>query len=141
MGHSALFYGSIRENILAGNHETSDNDIIKLYDNLGFGQFMRSLPLGLDTMVTDNDIGLSYNQRIMILLARALIRNPKIFIIDNAIINLDKNLRHQIFQYLNQLHITRIITANNCQQVGHVDMVFQLQGGVICKQGKLSEFI
>ena len=94
------FEGSIRENLIFGNNKIKDNVIFEVLDNVGLSQFLKEQPNGLDTILKPEGNQMSYTIAKKIILARAIIKQPKIMILENPLdqFNLEETLK--IISYL-----------------------------------------
>lgn len=98
--NSRLFYGTLRENILMGAPEATDADIQRVLVMVGADNFIRRLPKGLEHVVQEGGGGLSGGQKQAILLARLLIRDPSVILLDEPTSTMDETTeRHFITQF------------------------------------------
>ena len=100
---ASLFTLSLRENFLLGNEDATDQEIEAACKKVMLWQFVSSLPDGLDTMIGDNGITLSEGQKQKVVIARALLRHAKIYLLDEITANLDIESELQICALLKEL--------------------------------------
>ena len=136
-----LFGGTIRENILYGNPEASEAEIIEAARQANAWDFIRSFPEGLETVVGERGIKLSGGQRQRIAIARAILRNPSILLLDEATSSLDaesEKVVQDALQYLMEGR-TSIIIAHRLSTIREVDQIYVLDNGSIVEQGTHEE--
>jgi len=139
-----LFSASIRENILYGNPEAPDVDLIEAAKLANAHQFITELPDGYDTQIGERGIKLSYGQRQRISIARALLRNPTILILDEATSNVDSETERLIVEqaYKNLIrNRTTFIIAHRLSTVTHADKIVFIEDGRIVESGKHLELL
>ena len=133
-----LFNKTIRDNLLDGNLDATDEDINKVLKLVNAYDFVSSLPDGLETIVGDRGVKLSGGQRQRLALARALMRDVDFLILDEATSALDQRLEEEIIKEIKKssagktiLFIThRLATAN------HADIVYKLRDGKVSAVAK-----
>jgi ATP-binding cassette, subfamily B, bacterial len=132
-----LFGGTIRENILYGKPDASENEIIEAARQAHAWDFINQFPEGLETVVGERGIKLSGGQRQRIASARAILRNPSILLLDEATSSLDAESEKVVQEALNNLMEgrTSIIIAHRLATIRDVDTIFVLEGGQIVEQG------
>lgn len=138
-----LFGGSIRENISYGKPGASESEIIEAARQSNSLEFIHTFPEGLDTIVGDRGIKLSGGQRQRIAIARALLKNPKILILDEATSSLDAESERLVQEALDVLMVNRtsIIIAHRLATIKDVDWIYVIDSGVIAEQGTHSDLI
>ncbi|HRO08731.1 MAG TPA: ABC transporter transmembrane domain-containing protein [Saprospiraceae bacterium] len=138
-----LFGGSIRENISYGKPGASESEIIEAARQSNSLEFIHTFPEGLDTIVGDRGIKLSGGQRQRIAIARALLKNPKILILDEATSSLDAESERLVQEALDVLMVNRtsIIIAHRLATIKDVDWIYVIDNGVIAEQGTHSDLI
>jgi ABC-type multidrug transport system fused ATPase/permease subunit len=136
-----LFGGTIRENILYGKPEASEEAIIEAARQANAWDFIRSFPEGLDTIVGERGIKLSGGQRQRIAIARAMLRNPSILLLDEATSSLDAESEKVVQDALQHLMEgrTSIIIAHRLSTIRDVDQIYVLDNGRIVEQGTHEE--
>lgn len=132
-----LFGGSIRENIAYGNPEATDEVVIMAAKKANAWQFIQQFPDGLDTVVGERGIKLSGGQRQRIAIARAILKDPAILILDEATSSLDAESERLVQDALDVLMEgrTTIIIAHRLSTIRKVDCIYVLDGGEIVEQG------
>ena len=132
-----LFGGTIRENILYGKPDASEDEVIEAAKKANAWDFIRSFPEGLETVVGERGIKLSGGQRQRIAIARAILRDPAILLLDEATSSLDAESEKVVQEALNNLMVgrTSIIIAHRLATVREVDCIYVLEGGRIVEQG------
>ena len=98
---SRLFFGSVRENITLGMPQASDADVIKAITMAGARPYLQSRAQGLDEMIQEGGVGLSGGQRQALLLARTLIRDPSVLLLDEPTANFDEMTEQQVIDSSN----------------------------------------
>ncbi|MBU6340403.1 MAG: ATP-binding cassette domain-containing protein [Bacteroidetes bacterium] len=132
-----LFGGSIRENILYGKPDATEEELIEAAKKANAWDFISSFPEKLETVVGERGIKLSGGQRQRIAIARAILRNPSVLLLDEATSSLDAESERVVQDALNNLmeNRTSIIIAHRLATIREVDQIYVLQGGNIVEQG------
>ncbi|WP_273215466.1 ABC transporter ATP-binding protein [Runella zeae] len=132
-----LFGGSIRENIAYGNPSATEAQIIAAARKANALEFIESFPDKFDTLVGDRGIKLSGGQRQRIAIARAILKDPKILILDEATSSLDAESEKLVQEALDSLmqNRTTIIIAHRLATVRNVDCIYVIKDGVILESG------
>jgi ATP-binding cassette, subfamily B, bacterial len=132
-----LFGGTIKENILYGNPQASDNEVIEAATKANAWDFISSFPEGLDTIVGERGIKLSGGQRQRIAIARAILKDPKILILDEATSSLDAESERVVQDALNTLMEgrTSVVIAHRLATIRDVDCIYVIDGGRIVEKG------
>jgi ATP-binding cassette subfamily B protein/subfamily B ATP-binding cassette protein MsbA len=138
-----LFHGSVRDNILFGNPHASDEDIIKAAQVANAHEFIMELPEGYNTLIGERGVKLSGGQRQRISIARAVLKNTPILILDEATSSVDTETELLIQQALERLMHgrTTIIIAHRLSTVRNADKIVVLKGKEILEQGTHDELI
>lgn len=138
-----LFSGTVRSNLLLGNpRQLADDQIGTVLDSLGC-DFIHTLPFGLDTVLDENGSNLSGGQRQRLAIARALLRNPKILILDEATSNLDAFSEAKLQEALQQLDpdMTVIMVAHRLGSIRSCHRVIVLEQGQAVQQGSFHQLL
>lgn len=138
-----LFGGSIRENILYGKPEASDEEIIDAAKMANAWEFISKFPEGLEAIVGDRGIKLSGGQRQRIAIARAILKNPSILILDEATSSLDSESESLVQEALEKLMKgrTSLVIAHRLSTIRNADRILVLQDGEIRESGTHEELI
>lgn len=136
-----LFGGTIRENILYGDPEASEEEIIDAAKQANAWDFIERFPEGLETLVGERGVKLSGGQRQRIAIARAILKNPAILLLDEATSSLDAESERLVQDALNTLMEgrTSIIIAHRLATIREVDRIFVIDDGRIIEQGNHDE--
>ena len=132
-----LFGGTIRENIAYGKPNATEEEIILAAKQANAFKFIESFPEGLETVVGERGVKLSGGQRQRIAIARAILRNPKILILDEATSSLDAESEQLVQEALDTLmkDRTTIIIAHRLATIRKVDTIYVIENGQITEQG------
>ena len=138
-----LFHGSVKENIKFGNTKASDEEIIEAATIANAHQFIRSLPDDYDTIIGERGVKLSGGQRQRISIARAILKNTPILILDEATSSVDTETELLIQQALERLMKgrTTVIIAHRLSTVRNADKIVVLEGKEIVEQGTHEDLI
>jgi len=138
-----LFDGTVRENIRYGKADASDEDVERVAHLVGGGDWLASLPNGLDTEVGERGGSLSMGQRQLVTIARVILQNPSIFILDEATASVDP-LTETLIQEGLELVLadrTSIVIAHRLSTVKTADRIIVLRQGEIIEQGTHDELL
>jgi subfamily B ATP-binding cassette protein MsbA len=140
---SSVFNDTIEENILFGLENKSKEEIVEAAELAGLREFIETLPDKYDTIVGERGYRLSGGQRQRLALARALIRQPEILILDEATSNLDSHSEFLIQTALEKLHSkqTILIVAHRLSTIVHADRIYLLHEGSIAEEGTHTELL
>jgi len=138
-----LFTGTIKENILYGNPEASDEEVVKAAKNANIHEFICSLPDGYDTYVGERGVKLSGGQKQRISIARVFLKNPPILILDEATSALDNTSELIIQKSLEDLSKgrTTIVVAHRLSTVKNADEIVVLTDKGIIEKGPHEELM
>ena len=132
-----LFAGSIRENVLMGRENIEDADLLQALECSGVNDFLPRIPGGLDAVLTDRGQSLSAGQRQAIALARALVNNPEVLLMDEPTAALDLNSEQSFVRQLQPLldGKTLITVTHRLPVLELVDRIIVLADGKIALDG------
>lgn len=132
-----LFSGTIRENLLFGNSDVSDDDISQVCKICELEEYINSLPLKFNTRIEENGKNLSGGQKQRLAIARALLKKPEILIMDEATSNLDYVTERSIEKTINNFskNMTTIIIAHRLSTIKDCDKIFVLRNAQIVETG------
>ncbi|HEY8436345.1 MAG TPA: ABC transporter ATP-binding protein [Haloplasmataceae bacterium] len=138
-----LFSGTIKENIRYGRLDATDEEIIEACKAANCHHFIMQLPEGYDTMLAPNGSNLSEGQRQLLSIARTLLRNPDILILDEATSNVDTMTERYITEAIDRLTANRtsFIIAHRLSTIRNCDLIIVMQGGEIIEQGSHDELV
>ncbi len=139
---SSLFNLTIKENIDFQNKE-KEIDLSKVIETAALDDFVKSLPNGLETKITERGSNLSGGQKQRLTLARALAVDPKILLLDDFTARVDKATEKDIFKRLkkNYGNITQVMISQQIASVKDFDQIIFLMEGEILACGKHSELL
>ncbi len=140
---TALFSGTIAENILFGRPDASPDDVREAAKDANIDDFIASLPMGYQTSIGEKGIRLSGGQRQRIAIARALLRNPSILLLDEATSALDSQSEQAVQNALMRLleGRTTVIVTHRLATVLNADRIIVMDRGAIVAIGKHEELL
>ncbi|MGB1251058.1 MAG: ABC transporter ATP-binding protein [Candidatus Promineifilaceae bacterium] len=138
-----LFEGTVADNIRFGRPNATDQDIQDVANQVGKGEWLETLPEGLKTLCGERGSRLSMGQRQLVALARVLLANPSIFILDEATANIDPFTEQQVQEALQLVmqNRTSIVIAHRLSTIKSADRILVLDKGRIKEQGSHNELI
>lgn len=132
-----LFSRTVKENILFGHPDATEEDIDTAIRLSYFQRDLEMLPLGLETLVGEKGVALSGGQKQRISIARALIKNPDILILDDSLSAVDAKTESRIIENIQKERSgkTTIITTHRLSAIQHADWILVLDDGEIIEEG------
>ena len=138
-----LFNDTIRNNIIYGNKETTKEEVEKAIKVANIDELISKLPDGLDTIVGENGIKLSGGEKQRISIARAIIKNPEILILDEATASLDSESERKVHKAIDNIIKDRtvIIIAHRLSTIKNANKIIVIDNGELIEQGTHEELI
>lgn len=132
-----LFSRTVKQNILFGHPDATDQDIENAIRLSYFQKDLEMLPQGLETLVGEKGVALSGGQKQRISIARALIKNPEILLLDDSLSAVDAKTESKIIENIQRERNgkTTIITTHRLSAIQHADWILVLDDGVIIEEG------
>ncbi|MBV8277817.1 MAG: ABC transporter ATP-binding protein [Verrucomicrobia bacterium] len=138
-----LFNGSIRENLLFGNPEASEEELEEALTAAFAIGFVRKLPEGLDSKVGERGVKLSVGEKQRLSIARALLKDPPILVLDEATASVDTETEREIQSALHRLLLgrTSFVIAHRLSTIRQADQILVLDEGEIVERGTHDELL
>jgi ABC-type multidrug transport system fused ATPase/permease subunit len=132
-----LFSGTVADNIRYAKPDASDEEVERIAQQIGWGDWIDALPQGLDTIVGEEGKALSMGQRQIVALARVMLQDPSIIILDEATASIDPLTEAQIQEGLDMVlqDRTAILIAHRLSTIQHADRIIVLDRGRIVEEG------
>ncbi len=139
--NSSLIPGTILTNIVGGDLHLTREQAWDIAREMGIEQFIRDLPMGMDTLIGEGSDNLSGGQRQLLMLARALTKKPKIIYLDEATSALDNAAQAKIQEFLDTYKITRIVAAHRLSTIKSADRIYVIDQGQVVQEGTYDELL
>lgn len=138
-----LFSRTIRDNILFGKEDATEEELAESIRLASFTKDLENLPRGLETLVGEKGVSLSGGQKQRVSIARALIKNPEILMLDDSLSAVDAKTEAKIIENIQKERLgkTTIITTHRLSGVQHADLILVLDDGQIVEQGTHDELL
>jgi ATP-binding cassette subfamily B protein len=138
-----LFSGTIRDNIAFGNPAASNDEVVKAAKLAQIHDFIESLPEKYDTIIGERGVTLSGGQKQRVTIARALLTDPKILILDDSLSFVDAKTEHEIQQAIDEAMRgrTTLMIAQRLSTIKNADRIIVLENGEIVELGSHSELM
>ncbi|MFL9966807.1 type I secretion system permease/ATPase [Paraburkholderia sediminicola] len=140
---SRVFHGSIRENLTVGNALVADIRIWDVLNKVGLGEYVSTLPEGIDTKIGENGAGLSGGQRQLLVIARLLLTDPSVVLLDEPTSALDANSERRVLEVLNVWlgQRTLVLTTHKPQLLALVGQIMVMDSGKVVAAGEKGEML
>ena len=135
--------GTIRENIKLGKPEATDEDVIQAVKSAMAYNFIKRLPEGFETIVENNDSILSEGERQLISIARVMLLDPPMLILDEATSNIDTRTEQKVQKAFAKLMKgrTSFVVAHRLSTIVSADLILVMKNGEIIEKGKHQELL
>ena len=136
-----LMQGDIFSNITISAPQLTLNDAWEAAETAGIAQDIREMPMGMQTVISEGQGGISGGQKQRLLIARAIAPKPNLLIFDEATSALDNKTQKQVSDALDKLSCTRIVIAHRLSTIRNCDRILVMDHGAIIEEGKYEELI
>ena len=138
-----LFNGTVRENLMLAKRDASDEEMWTSLEAAHAADFVKGLPKGLDTNVGERGVKLSGGEKQRLSIARALLKNAPILLLDEATASVDSETEHQIQDALNTLmkNRTAFVIAHRLSTIQNADRIYVLEKGEVIEQGTHAQLL
>ena len=138
-----LFHGTVFENIAYGKEGVTMDEVVAAAKAAGIHGFIRRLPKGYDTVLTDNGAGISKGQKQMLTIARAMLMDSKMLILDEATSNVDTQTELKIQKAMRELMMGRtcFVIAHRLSTIRNADEILVMKKGNVVEQGRHEELM
>lgn len=141
MQNGKLFQGDIFSNIAISAPQLTLDEAWDAAEKAGIADDIRSMPMGMNTLISEGEGGISGGQRQRLMIARAIAPKPKILIFDEATSALDNITQKKVSEALDELKCTRIVIAHRLSTIRHCDRIIVLDKGHIIEDGTYEQLI
>ena len=141
MQDGKLFLGDIYSNIVISAPQLGMNEAWEAARIAAVDEDIRSMPMGMHTVISEGQGGISGGQRQRLLIARAVAPKPKILIFDEATSALDNVTQKKVSDAIDGLECTRIVIAHRLSTIRHCDRIIVLDKGRVAEEGTYEELI
>ena len=139
--NGGLFQGDIYSNIVISAPQLTLDEAWEAAETAGIADDIREMPMGMQTIISEGQGGISGGQKQRLMIARAIAPKPKVLIFDEATSALDNKTQKQVSDALDKLHCTRIVIAHRLSTIRNCDRILVMDGGAIIEEGKYDELI
>ena len=136
-----LFQGDIFSNITISAPQLTLKEAWEAAETAGIAQDIREMPMGMQTVISEGQGGISGGQKQRLMIARAIAPKPKVLIFDEATSALDNKTQKQVSDALDKLNCTRIIIAHRLSTIRNCDRILVMDHGSIIEEGKYEDLI
>ncbi|SVD23674.1 uncharacterized protein METZ01_LOCUS376528, partial [marine metagenome] len=141
--NAILFNDTIKNNILYGSMKVSDEEVLKAIDSSNLNDLINKLPEELNTVIGENGVKLSGGEKQRLSIARAIIKNPEILILDEATASLDSESEKKVHKAIDNIvkNRTVIIIAHRLSTIINADKIIVIDEGKIEEEGTHKELL
>jgi ABC-type bacteriocin/lantibiotic exporter with double-glycine peptidase domain len=136
-----LFQGDIFSNIVISAPHLTLDDAWEAAEIAGIADDIRAMPMGMQTIISEGQGGISGGQKQRLMIARAVAPKPKILMFDEATSALDNKTQRQVSEALDKMGCTRIVIAHRLSTIRHCDRILVLDGGEVIEEGSYEQLI
>lgn len=138
-----LFKGTIRENIRYSRQDATDEEVVQAAKQAFADDFIRKLPKGYDTVITEESDNISQGQKQLLTIARAILASPSVFILDEATSNVDTRTEVEIQKAMDHImkNKTSFVIAHRLSTIRNANKILVMQKGDVVEQGSHDELI
>ncbi len=140
MQDGRLLSGSVYENVTTGR-PYSVEEVTTALEAAGLAEEVASWPMGLNTMIGDGAVMMSKGQQQRLMIARAIIRKPKILLLDEATSALDNITQDTVTRNLDKMNCTRLVIAHRLSTIKSADKILVIEQGSVVEHGKYDDLI
>jgi ATP-binding cassette subfamily B protein len=137
-----LFSGTVRDNIVYNRHGVSDDEIMKICKTVGLSHFIKTLPQGLSTDISEND-SISAGQKQLLTIARGMVEDAPFLILDEATSNVDTRTEELVQKAMDKLMEgrTSFIIAHRLSTIKNADLILVMNEGNIIETGSHAQLM
>lgn len=138
-----VFSGTVMDNLKYANPEVPDEEVIRVCKEIGLHNVIEKFPNGYSTQISEGGIDISSGQKQLITIARAILANPSVVILDEAMSSVDPNTEEVVHEALKRLtkNRTTIIIAHRLSTVKEADRIIVMANGQIVQQGRHEQLL
>ena len=130
-----LLHADILSNIIITSPDLKEEDAWRAAEIAGIADDIRAMPMGMKTIISEGQGGISGGQKQKIMIARAIVHRPKILIFDEATSALDNKTQKRVTESIQKLNCTRVVIAHRLSTIMNADRIIMLEGGRIVEEG------
>ena len=138
-----LFHGTVWENITYGREDATEEEVIAAAKSARIHTFIHRLPEGYQTLLSDDGVNISKGQKQLITIARAMLADSRMLILDEATSNVDSRTEKKIQEAMNDLmqDRTSFVIAHRLSTIQHADCILVVRDGTVAEQGTHEELL